>query len=63
MLGSPSLLQAAVMKYLVNGGMGGWAGFLLEPASKEPSFNMLFQVKPGGQGLQTSHQDRDRKTF
>lgn len=34
-----------------NGGMGGWAGFLLVPASKEPSLNMLFQVKPGGQGL------------
>lgn len=34
-----------------NGGMGGWAGFLLVLASKDPSLNMLFQVKPSGQGL------------
>lgn len=37
-----------------DGGMGGWARFPLVPASKEPSLNMLFQVKPGGQGLTSS---------
>jgi hypothetical protein len=45
--------------------MGGWAGFLLVSASKEPSLNVPFQVKPGWWPgpYKPHHQARDRKTF